>query len=340
MLSRFPDPIDPDRIDIRLRPDADHVPAEVLDAYGLAGADVSRLKTGSFNIHFKVESDQGTFDLRRSNRPVDRSNLLYEAELLAHLRANNFNLAPELVNTVAGESNVWTAETGWTLFRWISGGEPGVESRVTDDRIEDAARTLAAFHFATVDFAPYAKRGDIPIFALAEDWNYRWAKRSLDLADLLGPEGRDLREMALQAATEIESVDLSALARICCHADYRLRNLRFSGNRVSAVLDLDTSIISTRLLDLGCAVTRFSPLGADPQADVIAGSRFLHAYNSSSPLTEYEWQVLPIFIRWRLIRDVTIYYDQWWLKVREVCTKLFSGAADEIAHLARCQTAD
>ena len=85
MLSRFPDPHDPCRVDVRLALDADAVTPAVLAAYGLEGASVTRLPTGSFNIHFrvepKIESKRGTFDLRRSNRPADRGNLLYEAPL-------------------------------------------------------------------------------------------------------------------------------------------------------------------------------------------------------------------------------------------------------------------
>lgn len=339
MLSRFPDPLDLNRIDVRLAPDADVVPIAVLDAYGLKDASVTRLNTGSFNIHFRVESERGTFDLRRSNRPVDHGNLQYEVELLQHLRKNGFDLVPEVIPATDGSRNWWSGNDGWTLFRWIEKGESGAETAVTDGRVAESGKTLARFHMAVAGFEPLAARGDFSIFARPEDWPGRWASRPTDLARLLGPNGDDLQKLSTQLTSEIIEVDFSSLPQLACHCDYRLRNLKFEGDRVSTVFDLDTSMITTRLLDLGGAATRFSRLGGEPQADVEPGSRFLRTYDDLLPLSEYEWQVLPVFIRWRLIRDVTIYYDQWWLRVGNACRELFDGAADEMVRRARSSTA-
>ena len=277
MLSRFPDPLDLDRVDVRLAPDADVVPTAVLATYGLNDALVTRLNTGSFNIHFRVESERGTFDLRRSNRPVDRGNLQYEVELLQHLRKNGFDLVPEVIPADDGSPNWWSGNDGWTLFRWIKEGESGAEAAVTDGRVTEAAKTLARFHMATAGFEPLAIRGDFSIFARPEDWSERWASRSTDLARLLGPDGDDLRNLSTQSTSEIKEVDFNSLPQLACHCDYRLRNLKFEGDRISTVFDMDTSMISTRLLDLGGAATRFSRSGGDPQADVESGSRFLRA---------------------------------------------------------------
>ena len=82
------------------------------------------------------------------------------------------------------------------------------------------------------------------------------------------------------------------------------------------------------------AVTRFYPLAGNPQADIVGGSHFLRVYNAASPLNEAEWDALPTFIRWRLIRDLVIYFDEWWFRVEETCHSLFNGSAEAIVDAA------
>ncbi len=332
-MHAFPDPYNSRHVDIRLREDAGDVPAEVLAAYGLEKAAVARLETGSYNVHFEVESKIGKFDLRHSNRPIDASNLKFEAELLLHLRNREFKLAPELKLTESGETNFWRGNDGWTLFRWIEHANLDPRPVMNASRIDSAATTLAEFHEATADFKPTAKRGDWPIFSKPEEWNRRWANRAEELSEHLGEDGDDLHNLSEQCSTDLDDVDFDRLSVTCCHGDYRPRNLRFREDSVVSVFDLDTAMTSTRLLDVGGAVTRFSPLSghsSTPQADIEAGARFLRAYHAVSPLTSYEWQVLPIFIRWRLIRDTAIYFDRWWTHVRPAAMALFDGVAEEM----------
>jgi Ser/Thr protein kinase RdoA (MazF antagonist) len=120
-----------------------------------------------------------------------------------------------------------------------------------------------------------------------------------------------------------------------CHADYRLSNLRFEDNRVVAVYDFDVAFRAPRLLDLGGVVTRFSPAGRQVHSDVETGAHFLRAYHAVSPLQPQEWEALPTFIRWRLVRDVVAYYDRWWFVVADTCHFLFDGGADAIVEAAR-----
>lgn len=89
------------------------------------------------------------------------------------------------------------------------------------------------------------------------------------------------------------------------------------------------------MLDLGGTVTRFTREGGNPRADVESGRSFLLAYDDASPLTPQEWEALPAFIRWRLVRDLVVYFDRWWLIVEDVCKSLFDGAADAIVEAAK-----
>ena len=332
--NHFPDPDMPDYKDARLQEGVRLVPRAVINAYGLGDATISTLDTGSYNIHFKVERAGELFDLRRSNRPSAPGNLAYESALLVHLRQNRFDLAPEIVPADSGELNLWLDGVGWTLFRWMGNG-PGTHRQTANTaRTLAAARVLARFHTVCKDFVLDDRRGDWPVFTLPTVDPLTWLRRAESLADELDEQsaggGEDLRIMARRSAAELASVVFAKLPEYMCHGDYRMKNIQFAGEEVTGVFDFDTSIRASRLLDIGGAVTRFSPLGGNPQADVEAGALFLREYHSRLPLSDYETEVLPIFIRWRLLRDIVIYYDQWWLQVGVACTALFDGKAEEM----------
>jgi len=338
--NHFPDPDMPDHRDARSREGARVVPRAVVSAYGLGDATIAALDTGSYNIHFRVERAGELFDLRRSNRPNSPGNLGYEAAILVHIRQNGFDLAPEIVPARSGESNVWLDGAGWTLFRWMGDGPGTYRQTASTAKTLAAARVLARFHTVCRDFVPGARRGDWPVFTLPTVDPQTWLKRAESLADVLGEHlagsgeaagaAEDLRHKARQSAAELASIEFADLPEYMCHGDYRMKNIQFTGDEVTAVFDFDTSIRASRLLDLGGAVTRFSALGGIPRADVEAGALFLREYHSRLPLSTYEITVLPIFIRWRLLRDVVIYYDRWWLQVGETAAALFDGAANEI----------
>jgi Ser/Thr protein kinase RdoA (MazF antagonist) len=339
-LSHFPDPDMHDYRDARLQEDVWVVPDSVIEAYELDDAAISDLDTGSYNIHFRVERAGELFDLRRSNRPNSPGNLGYEAAILVHLRQSGFDLAPEIVPALTGEPNVWLEGAGWTLFRWMGDGPKINRQTANPTRTLAAARALARLHVICKDFVPDGQRGDWPIFTLPTVDPNLWLHRAESLADLLDehavdsgePHGRgeQLRVMSRQSASELATVDFTALPEYVCHGDYRVRNIMFAGDEVTAVFDFDTSIRASRLPGLGGVVTRFSALGGNPQADIEAGALFLKEYHNRLPLSAYEITVLPIFIRWRLLRDVVIYYDRWWLQVGETAAALFDCAGNEI----------
>ena len=331
---------DPNFADARKEPDAGVVPDAVLEAYPLDVCRVEPLETHSYNIHFRVDAEQGVFDLRRSNRPTAPPNLLYEASLLSHLKAAYFGLSHVIIHSRDGISNVWHDGVGWTLFPWMGDGPKIRTQTVNEPRRADAAIVLARLHEVTRDFRPSGRRGDWPIFAEAENWKIDWLERAEALSDRLGLQARPLRKYMRQAADEMDEMDHAVLPSFVCHGDYRPANVRFQGDSVDAVFDFDTAFVSSRLLDLGGVVTRFSPEAGHPLVDVEAGSHFLRVYNAESPFTAEEWEALPAFIRWRLIRDMVIYFDNWWFLVEDTCHRLFDGAAEAIVNAARSVSLD
>jgi Ser/Thr protein kinase RdoA (MazF antagonist) len=273
--------------------------------------------------------------LRRSSDPTSSEGLTYEAELLHHVRGNGFVLGPEIFLARDGNPNVWSGGVGWTLFHWAGDGPRVHRQSLTSERTGYAAMALADLHLAAADFNPSVARGDSPVFAAPEDWADRWMSRATLLADNLGAKGVEFLSFVQRTVEELDSLNVRDLPRTACHGDYRPANLRFEYDNVATVFDFDVAFKSSQLLDLGGASTRFSLQGGAPSADVEAGSIFLRSYNAQFPLDESEWEALPALIRWRLIRDIVVYFDRWWDHVGATCRALFGGAAEEIVTAAR-----
>jgi Ser/Thr protein kinase RdoA (MazF antagonist) len=331
----FRDPDLPQSGDASAQPGASSVPDQVIEAYEIKVQQLEPLDTGSHNNHFRIESDAGTFDLRRSVEPTSPENLRYEAELLHHVRCNGFTLGPEIFVARDGNPNVWSDGVGWTLFHWAGDGSRVHRQSLTSERTCHAARALAGLHLAASDFHPTVGRGGSPVFAVPEDWFEQWMGRAALLADNLGAEGADFLALAQRSADEMNSLNVRDLPRTVCHGDYRPANLRFDGGTVATVFDFDVAFISSRLLDLGGATTRFSTLGGVPHAEIESAGLFLKSYDAQFPLADSEWGALPAFIRWRLIRDIVVYFDRWWDHVKATCNALFSGTAEDMVAAAR-----
>ena len=93
------------------------------------------------------------------------------------------------------------------------------------------------------------------------------------------------------------------------HGDYRAQNLKFDGNQIRAILDLDTARPANRLYDLAYTLVFFPAVYQDIPLTANQHSVFLHAYESSCPLSEADREMLPTHLRLAFLRGVTLWLD-------------------------------
>ena len=93
------------------------------------------------------------------------------------------------------------------------------------------------------------------------------------------------------------------------HGDYRAQNLKFDGNGIRAILDLDTACPASRLYDLGYALMFFPAVYQDIPLTTNQQSIFLRAYENISPLSETERGMLPTHLRLAFLRGMTLWLD-------------------------------
>ena len=93
------------------------------------------------------------------------------------------------------------------------------------------------------------------------------------------------------------------------HGDYRAQNLKFDGENIRAILDLDTTCPASRLYDLGYALVFFPAVYQDIPLTSNQQSVFLRAYEGMCPLSDAEREMLPAHLRLAFLRGLTLWLD-------------------------------
>ena len=93
------------------------------------------------------------------------------------------------------------------------------------------------------------------------------------------------------------------------HGDYRAQNLKFDGDDIRAILDLDTACSAPRLYDLAYALVFFPAVYQATAPTLEQQSIFLHTYESICPLSETEREMLPVHLRIAFLRGITLWLD-------------------------------
>lgn len=93
------------------------------------------------------------------------------------------------------------------------------------------------------------------------------------------------------------------------HGDYRAQNLKFDGDDIRAILDLDTACCASRLYDLAYALVFFPAVYQATALTSNQQSTFLYAYESICPLSDTEREMLPAHLRIAFLRGITLWLD-------------------------------
>jgi len=147
----------------------------------------------------------------------------------------------------------------------------------TEDALGNAARALATVQAALRDMHPVPGAAGYAPLAGAE----------------LGAAGALAARLA-GWSREVEALEaLPGLPRGWIHHDYHPGNVLFSGERVVAILDMDSLITDFRMQAVAFAASRFG-----------GGRRFIDAYHATDPLTPQELAQDRAFVRREAIRRI------------------------------------
>ncbi len=217
--------------------------AEVARAFGLGRLRAAKgIPHGSINTNFRLDTDQGTFFLRHST-VRSAEDLNFEAALLVHLVQAGFP-APTVVAASTGRPFLEMRGGLASIFRLLVGEELS-RAALTAEHCERVGGELAKLHRLGNSFSgdrpnPY---GPATVRAwLAElQWHGDGSIRSL---------GEELDGLL----TESQSYQGGLLPRGAIHADLFMDNVKWVGDRISAVFDFEMACRDAFVLDLAIAL--------------------------------------------------------------------------------------
>ncbi len=247
-------------------PDMPDVDRELLDAWGLADAEVTPLGRGLINATFAVDPPSGPrYVLQRVNPIFDpriHTNLLAVTEHLA--RAGM--ITPRLVPTRA-DSLIVEREGVWRLLTRVSG--VGFEALVDARQARAAGHLVGRWHAALRDL----EHGFVGVRVGVHDTARHLAtlRRALDEhADhRLFAEVEPLGRALLDAAEQLP--ELPTLPERIAHGDLKINNLMFASDdpasEALALIDLDTVGPMNLACELGDAWRSWCNLAGEDQLE-------------------------------------------------------------------------
>jgi Ser/Thr protein kinase RdoA (MazF antagonist) len=269
---------------------------------------INQIGGGTANTNLIVSSDIGNFFLRRRNPKYSNENtLIFDHLLMNHLIAQGL-CTPFPIKTKDHKEWVRTENDVYELFKHVEGKDYSQENI---DQLIQSAITLARFHMATFKFN-IRKLKDWPRY---DDPNL--IERGLDIISKYSvKEDRQLLAylylLTKKLKDRVPDHVYWSLPTCIIHGDYHPANLKFSGEKVIGVFDLDWATRQPRVRDIADGILDFAAKRKKPInggnifsltqecfIDIERSKLFINAYREHLELTDSEFELLPYFMRAR-----------------------------------------
>lgn len=240
----------------------------------------TELKDGLVNTSYKVQTDRGVFVIQGLSPIFDERVIQDYEEVQKYLRTNGL-FVPVLLGSKEGRPCHLNGRV-WRAFEYVPNTGPG---QINPAKSYEMAKTLRRFH------GLMRNSGFKPKFQLEGFHDTPRIVRKLD--DCMGDS--KYAEKSAQVKQEYEFIRGNienhylpqGLEKTVIHGDPKQQNFLFNGDNVIAVLDLDTMMQGSGLLDLGDGFRAWAEQ-SDGRFDKDVFSAAVEGYNSSG--REYDEQ--------------------------------------------------
>lgn len=269
------------------------IPEAVLTTFGLTDPDiVIKNKAGLINKTYFVMNAEGDTRILQKLHSVVRPETCEDAYAIAtYARAGGISV-PEFLLTAEGKT--WFLCEGglWRCMKSLSGHGKKI---LTPEAAESAAALVGQFHTVMAN-SDYICRGSIPHF---HDSPYIF-KHAVAVFD---KEKETALGKAVQNEIHFYTTELSkqllpeALKKQIVHGDLKISNFLFKGGSVTALLDFDTCMNHTPLVDIGDALRSWCNT-ADEGNEIANFDRAIYdvairGYLSTASLSPKEQTLIP-----------------------------------------------
>jgi homoserine kinase type II len=269
---------------------AEYDVGELVSAKGIA--------EGVSNSNWLIETSQARFILTMYEARVDAADLPFFLGLLDHLAAKG-SPVPRTIHDRAGAAYRTVEGKAVALIEFL----PGVSvDEATPAQARAVGEALAGIHLDAADFP-----GKRPNSLALQQWH--------DLLSGCGQDGLRAIDSALPALVERELLYLTAnwpqgLPRSVIHADLFPDNVLLLGDAVTGLIDFYFACNDITAYDL--AVTHSAWCFArDGSFKPAIAEALVAGYVARRPLSEAEWQALPVLARGAAMRFLATRAYDW-----------------------------
>jgi homoserine kinase type II len=246
------------------------------------------ISSGFANKNYKLITERGPFLCRLVlQKSIDK--LEEEIELLLFLKSRNFPAAYPVSRMDGSYITLLDDGTPLVLYNFLAGEEP-LPNPVTAAGIGNAAGQL----------------NSIP----SEKWSDRKNDLSLEkcreVINQSAAADSRLSPMLDEFAIETEALSdalATDLPAGLVHGDLYPDNTIFLGNELLGILDFEEFCVDTLLFDVGNAVQGFCYPGKE--LDLSCFTALLKAYHSQRPFAKTESEMVPWYIRWGALSQIS-----------------------------------
>lgn len=293
---------------------------EVLADYDIGDLVECTLLSHNLNDTYLVSTTDRRYILRVSQapRPTGRtwrsaSDILYELDLLLHLKRKGASVAVPLVRRDGTLLRTVDAPEGprvVVLFTYVP-GEPLIPPKQTLLLSALYGRTVAEIHEVTDDFVSVHPRFHLDLAFLLETPLQTIQPLLVHRAD----DWNDLLHLANFLKERIARLPIQALDRGACHGDAQGGNAILSGEKMLTFFDFDVSGSGWRAYDLAVfywgMVLGKSRLGWDDEQVERLWTAYLEGYLERRHLSEPDLQAIPLFVMLRHFWFLGLHTANW-----------------------------
>lgn len=266
-------------------------PDAILAHYDIGPVErVTRVRTGLMHGTWSVDTADRRFTLQRLHHMLSTPEIIGDyAAVTGHL-AEKGVLAPRLVRTRGGDPVVEDGERWWRLATWVDGE---VRQKVkTPIEAEAGARALGRFHRVMADI-DHQFGSQHPL----HDTAAHLERLRTAVADPANAEPLDAIRPEVDRVLDIlpRLVLPTDLPQRVVHGDPKISNVLFEGDRAIGLIDLDTCMRHTVLVDLGDAVRSWCRDGHEDEEQRFHIDRFeaiLRGYAAEGPALDVRERAL------------------------------------------------
>ena len=276
-------------------------PSHILKNWNITGKieDISHTGYSGSQI-FKITAEDSEYILKGYPSKLSIGNIYKTHEILRTAREHNFNLLPNFVRTLNGDSVVREDNTLWDLVTFLSGSH--MLNNPQTSILVNLTKEVAHFHLATnqVLIDDEIRHGNpISLRKIQEIFEWWQIIKKADNQKLSDAGVLDVVEEFIEFATlyfekSMKRFDwddsFKKLPRCIVHSDITKRNVLFDNDVVSGVIDLESVRYNSRLLDIARLAMEFAN-GNKESMKII-----LEAYDSVSALTQHEKENAMLYV--------------------------------------------